>query len=152
MCHISRRDNIIATGCIRDEGCTLEFAPLSFPAVPNLQVLTELIASAKEIEATYHTGVVRTCENFYLRDRSPPLNEQYARLGAVALEMELSAILMASIDLGKRAGGILTVGSNLVTAENRYKGQRIDEYDAGEKNMLKIVLETIKRLHSSDTA
>ncbi len=146
---IALGDNIIATGCIRDEGCTLEFAPLSFPAVPDLQVLTGLIDSAKEIGAKYHTGVVRTCENFYLRERSPKLNEQYARLGAVALEMELSAILMAAIDLGKRAGGILTVGSNLVTTENRYKGQRIQEFDQGEKNMIRIALETIKRLDKS---
>ncbi len=143
-------DNIIATGCIRDEGCTLEFAPLAFPAVPDLAVMTALIDSAKEIGATYHTGVVRTCENFYLRDRSPALNEKYAKLGAVALEMELSAILMASIDLGKRAGGILTVGSNMVTTENRYKGQRIEEFDVGEKNMVRIALETVKKLHSQD--
>jgi len=147
---INLGDNIIATGCIRDEGCTLEFAPLAFPAVPNLDVMMTLIEMAKRIGATYHTGVVRTCENFYTRDRSPPLNEQYARLGAVALEMELSAILMASIDLGKRAGGILTVGSNLVTTENRYKGQRVDEFDKGEKNMIRIALETIKELYSKD--
>lgn len=145
---INLGDNIIATGCIRDEGCTLEFAPLSFPAVPDLDVLIALIDSAREIEATYHTGVVRTCENFYLRDRSPTLNEQYARLGAVALEMELSAILMTAIDLGKRAGGILTVGSNLVTTENRYRGQRVKEFERGEKNMIRIALEAIKRLES----
>ncbi len=145
---INLGDNIIATGCIRDEGCTLEFAPISFPAVPNLDVLTTLIESAREIGATYHTGVVRTCENFYLRDRSPKLNEQYARLGAVALEMELSAILMAAIDLGKRAGGILTVGSNLMTTENRYRGQRVKEFEMGEKNMILIALETIKRMDS----
>jgi len=143
---INLGDNIIATGCIRDEGCTLEFAPLAFPAVPNLEVMTALIDSAKEYGTTYHTGVVRTCENFYLRDRSPVLNEQYARLGAVALEMELSAILMGAIDLGKRAAGILTVGSNLVTTENRYKGQRIKEFDAGERNMIRIALEAIKKL------
>jgi uridine phosphorylase len=143
-------DNIIATGCIRDEGCTLEYAPLAFPAISDLAVMTALIDSAKEIGATYHTGVVRTCENFYLRDRSPALNAQYAKLGAVALDMELSAILMASIDLGKRAGGILTVGSNMVTTENRYKGDRVDEFDVGEKNMIRIALETIKKLHSQD--
>lgn len=147
---INLGDNIIATGCIRDEGCTLEFAPLAFPAVPNLDVMLTLIESAQEIGATYHTGVVRTCENFYFRERSPKLNEQYTRLGAVALEMELSAILMASIDLGKRAGGILTVGSNLVTTENRYKGQRVEEFDNGEKNMIKIALETIKKLNAKD--
>lgn len=147
---INLGDNIIATGCIRDEGCTLEFAPLAFPAVPDLEIMLTLIDSAKEIEATYYTGVVRTCENFYLRNRSPALNAQYAKLGAVALEMELSAILMASIDLGTRAGGILTVGSNLVTKENRYKGQRIDEFDAGEKNMIRIALETVRKLHSKD--
>lgn len=140
-------DNIIPTGCIRDEGCTLEFAPLSFPALPDLGVMTSLIDSAKEIGAVYHTGIIRTCENFYLRERSTKLNKQYARLGAVALEMELSAILMAAIDLGKRAGGILTVGSNLVTTENRYKGQRIAEFETGEKKMIRIALEAIKRLN-----
>ncbi|MGY5865821.1 MAG: hypothetical protein RTV41_14555 [Candidatus Thorarchaeota archaeon] len=140
----------IATGCVRDEGCTLEFAPISFPAIPDLDVMMTLIESAKEIGGPFHTGVVRTCEKFYLRERSPKLNEQYARLGAVALEMEMSAILMASIDLGKRAGGILTVVSNLVTTENHYKGQRVEEFAEGEKNMVKIALETIKKLHSKD--
>jgi uridine phosphorylase len=144
--NIALGDNIIPTGCIRDEGCTLEFAPLSFPALPDFEVLTCLIDSAIEVGAVYHTGVARTCENFYLRERSTRLNEQYARLGAVALEMELSAILMAATDLGKRAGGILTVGSNLVTTENRYKGQRVAEFEAGEKNMIEIALRTIKRL------
>jgi len=53
---------------------------------------------------------------------------------------------MAATDLGKRAGGILTVGSNFVTTENRYKGQRVAEFEAGERNMIRIALETIKRL------
>ncbi len=144
-------DNIIGSGCIRDEGCTLEYAPLSFPAIPDLDVLLALIDSAKKAGATYHTGVVRTCENFYLRGRSPKLNEQYARLGAVALDMELSAIFIAATDLGKRAGGILTVGSNLVTGENRYKGQRLQEFDAGEKKMVRIALDAICSLDSEET-
>ncbi|MHA2084953.1 MAG: nucleoside phosphorylase [Candidatus Thorarchaeota archaeon] len=141
-------NNIIATGCIRDEGCTLELAPIAFPAVPNLDVLQALISSAKKINATFHTGIVRTCQNFYSRDRSPKLNEQYTRLGAVALEMELSAILIAATELGKRAGGILTVGSNLVTTENRYKGQRVDEFEKGERDMIRVALEAVKSLHS----
>lgn len=143
---IALGDIIVATGCIRDEGCTLELAPLSFPAIPDFEVLTSLIESARAAGVRYHTGIVRTCENFYLRERSLELNRQYTRLGAVALDMELSAVLMAAIDLGKRAGGILTVGSNLVTAENQFKGQRVDEFRLGEKNMIKIALETIKQL------
>lgn len=142
--------NIIASGCIRDEGCTLEYAPLAFPAIPNLNVLLSLIGSAKELGATYHTGVFRTCQNFYLRERSPKLNEQYTRLGAVALDMEMSAILIAVIDLGVRAGGILTVGSNMVTGENRYKGDRLEHFDRGEKTMIKTALEAIRRLDSAD--
>jgi len=145
---IALGDIIIATGCIRDEGCTLELATLSFPAIPDFEVLTSLIESAKAAEVSYHAGIVRTCENFYLRDRLRELNRQYTRLGAVALDMELSAVLMAAIDLGKRAGGILTVGSNLVTTENQFKGQRVDEFKLGERNVIKIALETIKRLDS----
>ncbi|MHA2373413.1 MAG: phosphorylase family protein, partial [Candidatus Thorarchaeota archaeon] len=110
--------------------------------------LQALISSAKKINATFHTGIVRTCQNFYSRDRSPKLNEQYTRLGAVALEMELSAILIAATELGKRAGGILTVGSNLVTTENRYKGQRVDEFEKGERDMIRVALEAVKSLHS----
>ncbi len=92
---------IIATGCIRDEGSTLEYAPLSFPAIPNLDVLLALIDSAREAGVTYHTGIVRTCDNFYMRDRSPQLNKQYARLGAVGIDMELSGILVAAMDLAR---------------------------------------------------
>ena len=148
--HISLGDNIIATGCIRDEGCTPELAPLAFPAIPDFEVLLALRMSAEEIGSTYHTGVVRTCANFYLRDVSPNLNEKYASLGAVALEMELSAILLGAMERGKRAAGILTVGSNLVTKENRYKGDRLDEFDVGEKLMIKTALEAMRKLHTSD--
>jgi uridine phosphorylase len=145
---IALGDNIVATGCVRDEGCTLELAPLAFPAVPNLDVLMTLIKSAENIGATFHPGIVRTCQNFYTRNRSPALNEQYTKLGAVALEMELSAIMIAATEIGKRAGGILTVGSNLVTKENRYKGQRVDEFEVGEKNMIKVALETVRSLEA----
>ena len=139
---------IIASGCIRDEGCTLEYAPLAFPAIPDLDVLLALIDSAKEAGLPYHTGIVRTCDNFYMRDRSSQLNKQYTKLGAVGLEMELSGILIAATDLGKRAGGILTVGSNLTTGENRYKGQRVDEFEGGEKSMIGIALEAITKLEA----
>lgn len=137
---------IIATGCIRDEGSTLEYAPLSFPAIPNLDVLLALIDSVKEAGITYHTGIVRTCDNFYMRNRSPQLNKEYTRLGAVGIDMELSGILVVAMDLGKRAAGILAVGSNLVTGENRYKGQRVDDFEGGEKNMIGVALEAIVKL------
>lgn len=139
---------IIASGCIRDEGSTLEYAPLAFPAIPNLDVLLALIDSAKEAGVIYHTGIVRTCDNFYMRDRSSQLNKQYTKLGAVGLDMELSGILIVATDLGKRAGGILTVGSNLITGENRYKGQRVDEFEGGEKSMIGIALEAITKLEA----
>ncbi|MFW9800345.1 MAG: nucleoside phosphorylase, partial [Candidatus Thorarchaeota archaeon] len=142
-------NNIIASACIRDEGCTLEYAPLSFPAIPDFDVLLALIDSANKAGTTFHSGIVRTCQNFYLRTRSPELNEQYTRLGALALDMELSAILIAALDLGKRAGGILTVGSNMVTGENRYKGDRLEQFEKGEKNMIKTALEAIRTLDST---
>jgi len=35
-------------------------------------------------------------------------------------------------------------------SENRFKGQRIDEFVVREKNIIKIALESIKKLHSKD--
>ncbi len=58
-------DIIVATGAIRNEGTSREYAPIEFPAVPNLDVVNALVASAKEQGVTYHTGVVQCKDSFY---------------------------------------------------------------------------------------
>ena len=58
-------DIIVATGAIRMEGTSKEYAPIEFPAVADLDVINALVASAKDLGVTFHTGVVECKDSFY---------------------------------------------------------------------------------------
>ena len=58
-------DLVIATGAVRMEGTSKEYAPIEYPAVADLDVTNALVAAAKEKELVYHTGVVQCKDAFY---------------------------------------------------------------------------------------
>ena len=58
-------DLVIATGAVRMEGTSKEYAPIEYPAVADLEISNALLAAAKEKELVYHTGVVQCKDAFY---------------------------------------------------------------------------------------
>ena len=50
-------DVVIATGAVRMEGTSKEYAPIEYPAVADLNVINALADAAEDIGADYHTGV-----------------------------------------------------------------------------------------------
>ena len=52
-------DIVIATGAIRMEGTSREYAPIEFPAVADLTVTNALVSAAKAKGYPFHTGVVQ---------------------------------------------------------------------------------------------
>ena len=58
-------DIVIATGSIRMEGTSKEYAPIEYPAVASLEVTNALVQAAKEDGCTWHTGVVQSKDAFY---------------------------------------------------------------------------------------
>lgn len=57
-------DIVIASGAIRQEGTTREYAPIEFPAVPHFEVLNAQVESAKKLNLPYHVGVVQSKDSF----------------------------------------------------------------------------------------
>lgn len=51
-------DLVIATGAVRAEGTTREYAPIEYPAVAHYEVVKALERAAQEMQAKYHVGVV----------------------------------------------------------------------------------------------
>ena len=110
-------DVIIATGAIRMEGTSREYAPIEFPAVPNYQVLHALVQAAEHLELPYHTGVVQAKDSFY-GQHSPEtmpvapelLNkwEAWKRLGTLASEMESAALFTVAAARGLRCGSVFS--------------------------------------------
>ncbi len=57
-------DVVVATGAIRAEGTSKEYAPIEFPAVANLDVTNALVDAAKKLGYNYHAGVVQCKDSF----------------------------------------------------------------------------------------
>ncbi|MCQ2386411.1 MAG: uridine phosphorylase [Clostridia bacterium] len=114
-------DLVIATGSIRMEGTTKEYAPIEFPAVPDLTVTNMLVAAAKASGRPYHAGIVQCKDSFYGQHdpgRMPVSYElenkwqAWIKAGCLASEMESAALFVVSSYLRCRAGAIFHSGWN----------------------------------------
>lgn len=114
-------DVVVATGAIRMEGTSREYAPIEFPAVADLEVTNALVKACKTLGVTYHTGVVQCKDAFYgqhVPERMPVsyelLNkwEAWKRLGCKASEMESAALFIVASHLKVRCGSDFLVVGN----------------------------------------
>lgn len=114
-------DVVVATGAIRMEGTSKEYAPIEFPAVADLEVTNALAAAAKKKEYPFHVGVVQCKDAFYGQhepERMPVsyelLNkwEAWKRMGCKASEMESAALFIAASHLRVRCGSNFLVVGN----------------------------------------
>ena len=111
-------DVVVATGAVRMEGTSREYAPIEFPAVADYEVFTALVQAAKEKSYCWHAGVVQCKDSFYGQhspDRMPVSYEllhkweAWKRLGVLASEMESAALFTCAAALGVRCGTALHV-------------------------------------------
>ena len=58
-------DVVIATGAVRHEGASREYAPIEFPAVSDYRVQEALVQAAKNLGKPWHAGVVQCKDSFY---------------------------------------------------------------------------------------
>lgn len=114
-------DVVIATGAIRAEGTSKEYAPVEFPAIANIDVVNALAEAAKKLGYNYHTGVVQCKDSFYGQhspETMPVSNEllnkweAWKRLGCLASEMESAALFVVASYLKVKIGSVFLVVAN----------------------------------------
>lgn len=114
-------DVVIATGSIRMEGTSREYAPIEFPAVANLDVTNALVNAAKRLGHTYHVGIVQSKDSFYGQHdpETKPVSyelinkwQAWLRMGCKASEMESAALFIVANYLGVRCGADFLVMGN----------------------------------------
>ena len=148
-------DIVVATGAVRYEHTSLEYAPIEFPAVPDLGVTNCLAQATKALGLPLHTGVVQCKDSFYGQhspEKSPVFYELQAkweswkRLGVKASEMESAALFVVAAALGCRCGSCFHVIWN---QEREAAGldQKMNEDTA---NSVKVAVEALKLLIESD--
>lgn len=148
-------DVVIATGAIRMEGTSREYAPVEFPAVANLDVINALVSSAKNLGYSYHTGVVQCKDSFY-GQHSPdvmPVSyelknkwEAWKRLGCLASEMESAALFIVASFLKVRVGSVFLTVAN----QEREKLNLENSVVHDTEKAIKTAVEALKILIASD--
>ncbi len=119
--HLRAGDLAIVTAAIRDEGTTLHYMPVEFPAIADIEVTLALRAAAEKLGKPHHLGISQSKDSFYGQhqpDRMPVANHLLERWkawkmgGAICSEMEAATIFIVSSILRKRAGGIMLLAAN----------------------------------------
>ncbi len=111
-------DVVVATGAVRMEGTSREYAPIEYPAVPDFAVTCALTQACRSLGKRWHTGVVQCKDSFY-GQHSPqrmPVSfdleqkwEAWKRLGVLASEMESAALFTVAAARRVRCGSVFHV-------------------------------------------
>ena len=111
-------DVVVATGAVRMEGTSREYAPIEYPAVPDFQVAGALVRACQALGKPWYAGVVQCKDSFYGQHdpaRMPVSGELEAkweawkRLGVLASEMESAALFTVAAARGVRCGSVFHV-------------------------------------------
>ena len=150
-------DIVVATGSIRYEHTSLEYAPIEYPAVADFGIASALKAASEELGYCTHTGVVQCKDAFYGQhspEKSPVYYdllqkwESWKRLGVKASEMESSALFVVADALHVRCGSCFHVVWN----QEREKAGMFMPMTEDTSGAIKVGVEAIKKLILEDRA
>ena len=150
-------DVVIATGAIRMEGTSREYAPMEFPAVADLTVTNALVEAAQKKACKFHTGVVQCKDAFYGQHEpeTKPVSyelmnkwEAWKRLGCLASEMESAALFIVASYLGVRAGSCFLVDANQEREKLGLENPVVHDTDKA----IQVAVDAIRELIKKDQA
>lgn len=154
---IKSGDVVIATGAVRMEGTSREYAPVEYPAVPDLDVTNALVSAARKQNTPFHTGVVQCKDSFYGQHEPEvkPVSyellnkwEAWKRLGCLASEMESAALFIVASHLRVRAGACF-----LVVANQEREKFGLDNPVAHDTDIaIRVAVEAIREMIRTDKA
>jgi uridine phosphorylase len=148
-------DVVVATGAIRMEGTSREYAPIEFPAVADLAVTNALVEAAEQLGASHHVGVVQCKDSFYGQhepEKKPVgyelLNkwEAWKQLGCLASEMESAALFIVGSTLRVRVGSCFLVVANQEREKAGLENPVVHDTDLA----VRVAVEAVRKLMQAE--
>ena len=148
-------DLVIATGAIRMEGTSREYAPIEFPAVADFDLVCALREAAAENGFAAHTGVVQCKDSFYGQHEpeTKPVGyeliakwEAWKKLGCLASEMESAAEFVIASYLKARAASVFLVMANQERAKLGLENPVVHDTDAA----IRTAVSALRRVIADD--
>ena len=148
-------DIVVATGAIRFEHTSQEYAPIEYPAVANLDITIALRQASLAMGKRTHTGVVQ-CKDAFYGQHSPakmPVSyellqkwEAWKRLGVLASEMESAALFVVADALHCRCGSCFHVIWN----QEREAAGLDQDMDEDTSSSVRVAVEALKLIIEQD--
>ncbi len=110
-------DGVICNAAVRDEGTTIHYVPIEYPAVANRHIVDALAKSAKAHGKNYLEGIAQTKDSYYgqhepqnmpVEHRLKERWQAWERSNVICSEMETAAIFVISSIRGARAASIMS--------------------------------------------
>ena len=148
-------DVVVATGAVRYEHTSTEYAPIEYPAVADFDLTLALRDAALSLGCRTHLGVVQCKDSFYGQhspEKSPVFYElqqkweSWKRLGVLASEMESSTLFVAANALGCRCGACFHVVWN----QEREKAGLDQQMSEDTSRAVRVAVEALKRIIRND--
>ena len=119
--NVKSGDLVIATGAIRMEGTSKEYAPIEYPAVADYTLVHALADSASRLHKPFHVGVVQCKDSFY-GQHQPQMHpvsyeltqkwDAWIKMGCMASEMESAALFITGAYRRVKVGSVFLVIAN----------------------------------------
>ena len=139
------KDIVIAMGAATDSSFHKQYELNgAFCATADYCLLRTAADIAEEKNAAYHVGNILSSD-FYYTENGEKANENWRRMGILAIEMESAALYAVAARYNKRALSICTVSDHIYTGEH----VSIREKESSFGLMAEIALETAVRCESN---
>ena len=147
-------DLVIATGAIRAEGTSKEYAPIEYPAVADFDIALAMRQAAASLGFTAHLGVVQCKDSFYGQHEPEvkPVSyellnkwEAWIRCGCLASEMESAALFVVGSCLKVRVGTVLLTIANQERAKAGLENEQLHDTSGAIRTAVEAIRLLIKQ-------
>ena len=147
-------DLVIATGAIRAEGTSKEYAPIEYPAVADFDIALAMRQAAASLGFTAHLGVVQCKDSFYGQHEPEvkPVSyellnkwEAWIRCGCLASEMESAALFVVGSCLKVRVGSVLLTIANQERAKAGLENEQVHDTSGAIRTAVEAIRLLIKQ-------
>ena len=133
-------DLVIATGAIRFEGTTKEYAPIEYPAVPDFDVTAALKEASEELGYRHHSP-----DSMPVADKLNSKWKAWIACGALASEMESAALFIVGSVRRVRTGSVMLVIANQTRRELGLEDPQVYDTEAAVVTAVEAMRKLIKK-------
>lgn len=123
-------DLLVVNGAVRDEGTSKAYIKDIFPAIPDTELMMNVLQACKELKVPYLIGKARSHDSFYT-DREEEIDRYWSEKGVKGADMETAALFVIGSLRGIKTASVL----NTVVEYNENLTEEINNYVDGEASV-----------------